>query len=132
MVQTRPAAPRISPRAKAKSESRTTTTMMTYRQTLLFVAVLACSLFAVRAENRKLMQTADDVVAAFQEAFGDTAADFAVGELMPEGGFLGTLSDLPWIGGIFSGGIEGLFEEGGQQFVARVFTPNFVSAVTGK
>merc|ERR1712083_1050636 len=114
-TQTRPAAPRISPRAKAKSESRTTTTMMTYRQTLLFVAVLACSLFAVRAENRKLMQTADDVVAAF-----------AVGELMPEGGFLGTLSDLPWIGGIFSGGIEGLFEEGGQQFVARVFTPNFV------
>merc|ERR1712157_627555 len=85
---------------------------MTFKHTAVFIAVLACTLFFVRAaEARKLMQTAEDIVGAlegFNGQLADTAGEFFVGV------FIGGLSDVPGLGPVFSSFLEGFFELGGQ------------------
>ena len=107
---------------------------MTFKHTAVFIAVLACTLFFVRAaEARKLMQTGQDIVDAlegFNGQLSDTVGEFFVGEFMPEGGFIGGISDVPGLGPVFSNFLEGFFELGGQTAANR-FTETAAAALTG-
>ena len=119
--------------AKTKNIHQKKKTRMSFKPNfLLIAALLACSLFVVSAENRKLLSVDGETVLAelegFNEALSETAGDFFVGTLMPEGGLPG-LGDL---GGIWPAFIEGIFEAGGNAAIDMGFVPTLTQFLTGR
>merc|ERR1712176_1348705 len=123
---------RNSQARKPKTSTRKKTRISFKPNFLLIAALLACSLFVVSAENRKLLSVDGETVLAelegFNEALSETAGDFFVGTLMPEGGLPG-LGDL---GGIWPAFIEGVFEAGGNAAIEMGFVPTLTQFLTGR